>query len=178
MHHAEHALIIPNDDLGLPAEPDDGGAGWGSRLLWLGIGAALGAAAAYLADPDRGNARRAELAQRATAARNDLQEQVVDRGRDATQRAVGAAIDAVPEVTDPSDAKLLERVRSQAIGHADADTSRIVTTARDGGVIEVRGELDTDTDRRDLLRAVADVDGVREVVDLTHLPGQPAPTRS
>ncbi|MFA9429832.1 BON domain-containing protein [Egicoccus sp. AB-alg2] len=178
MHHAEHALIIPDEDLGLTPEPDGGGAGWGTRLLWLGIGAVLGAVAAYFADPDRGNARRAELAQRAAARKRDAQEQAIDTGRDVTQRAMGAAIDAVPEVTPVSDAVLLERVRSQALGPAGVDTSKVVTTVRDGGIVEIRGQLDTDTQRRDLLRAVADVDGVREVVDLTHLPHEPAPTRS
>ncbi|MFA9444354.1 hypothetical protein [Egicoccus sp. AB-alg6-2] len=177
MHHREHALIIPDEDLGIDTDRD-GGAGWAGRLLWLGIGTLLGAVAAYFADPDRGNARRAELAQRAAARGRDLQEQAVDSGRDVAQRSVGAAIDAVPEVTDPSDAVLLERVRSQAIGRSEVDTSKVVTTVRDGGVVEIRGQIDTETRRQALLRDVADVEGVREVVDLTHLPHESSPTRS
>ncbi|GGI08865.1 BON domain-containing protein [Egicoccus halophilus] len=178
MHDAEHALIIPDDDLGIDRDDDGGGgSGWAGRLLWLAIGAVLGAVATYFADPDRGNARRAELAQRASSTGRDLQEQAVDQGRDLAQRSVGAAIDAVPEVSDPSDEKLHERVRAQAIGPADAATAKLVTTVRDG-VVEVRGQVDTDTQRRELLQRVADVDGVREVVDLTHLPHEPAPTRS
>lgn len=178
-HHREHALIIPDDDLGPGTGPDTGsGPGWAGRLLWLAVGALLGAAASYLADPDRGTARRSELAQQAAARRRELQERAVGTGRDLAQRTVGSAIDAVPEVGGTDDAVLLERVKTQAMGRGDLDTSKVVTNVRDGGVVEVRGQLATDVDRRDLLRSVADVDGVREVIDLTHLPHEPAPTRS
>lgn len=179
-HHHEQALIIPTGDLDVDMGDDTetGGASWGGRLLWLGIGALIGAIVSYLADPDRGDARRAELAQRAGARGRDAQEQAVDQARDVAQRSVGAAIDAIPEVTQPDDAVLLERVRAQAIGPADVDTSKIVTSVRDGGVVEIRGEVDTVSRRRELLEAVTAVDGVRQVIDLTHLPHEPAPTRT
>jgi osmotically-inducible protein OsmY len=150
---------------------------WPERLLFLGLGAGLGAAAAYLGDPDRGKARRAELQQRATSQLHDAADQAAHAVRDGAQRAVGSAIDAVPEVSPPSDAVLLERVRSQAIGPSSVPTAQLVTTVVDG-VVELRGRIDTLPQRDELLAAVAAIDGVREVRDLTHLPEEPAPTRS
>ena len=166
MHHREHALIIPTH---LPSSPHH------DRSLTRGLLGSvplLGASAPSL-PPGRTPLRRRPRAPASRRLRT-----AVHTGRDLAQRTVGAAIDAVPEVGQVSDAKLLERVRSQAIGTVDVDTSKVVTTVRDGGVVELRGQVDTDTRRRELLHAVADVDGVREVVYLTHLPHEPAPTRS
>ena len=73
MHEVEHALIIPDESLA-PHTTDDDGAGWSTRLVWLGIGTLLGAAATWFADPDRGNARRADLAQRVAALRGGADE--------------------------------------------------------------------------------------------------------
>jgi osmotically-inducible protein OsmY len=156
---------------------DDHTTPWPERLLFLGAGIGLGAAAAYLADPDRGAARRAELQQRVTSRATDAAEQATHGARDATQRAMGSVIDAVPEVTPPSDAVLLERVRSQAIGPSEVPNAQLVTTVVDG-VVELRGKIDTLPQREALLAAIGAVDGVREVRDLTHLPEEPAPTRS
>jgi osmotically-inducible protein OsmY len=150
---------------------------WPSRLFFLGVGIGIGAAAAYLGDPDRGSARRAELQQQARSSFSDASDQALDAARDTTQRAVGSAIDAVPEITRPSDAVLLERVRSEAIGPSEVPNAQLVTTVVDG-VVELRGKVDTLPQREALLAAVAAVEGVREVRDLTHLPEEPAPTRS
>jgi hypothetical protein len=166
VHHAGHDL-----------DPHECPNRWLSRLFFLGLGIGIGGVAAYLGDPDRGNARRAELQQQAQARLKGASEQAIDRTRDATQRAVGGAIDAVPEFSPPSDAVLLERVRSEAIGPSDVPNAQLVTTVVDG-VVELRGKIDTLPQREALLAAVAAVDGVREVRDLTHLPDEPAPTRS
>jgi osmotically-inducible protein OsmY len=166
VHHADHDL----DRHECPKR-------WLSRLFFLGLGIGIGGVAAYLGDPDRGDARRAELQQQAQARFRGVSEQAIDATRDATQRTVGAAIDAVPEFSQPSDPVLLERVRSEAIGPSDVPNAQLVTTVVDG-VVELRGKIDTLPQREALLAAVAAVDGVREVRDLTHLPDEPAPTRS
>jgi osmotically-inducible protein OsmY len=166
VHHENH-------DLDLHECPSR----WPSRLFFLGLGIGIGAVAAYLGDPDRGNARRAELQQQAQARFKGVSEQTIDVARDTTQRAVGGAIDAVPEFSQPSDAVLLERVRSEAIGPSEVPNAQLVTTVVDG-IVELRGKIDTLPQREALLAAVAAVDGVREVRDLTHLPDEPAPTRS
>jgi osmotically-inducible protein OsmY len=150
---------------------------WPSRLFFLGLGIGIGAAAAYLGDPDLGRTRRTQLQQKAQGTATDAADQAVDSLRDTAQRTVGGAIDAVPEFTQPSDAVLLERVRAQAIGPSEVPNAQLVTTVVDG-VVELRGKVDTLPQREALLGAVAAVDGVREVRDLTHLPDEPAPTRS
>jgi gas vesicle protein len=150
---------------------------WPSRLFFLGLGIGIGAIASYLGDPDRGRARRAELQQQARTRFDAAAEGTIDAVRDTTQRTVGNAIDAIPEVSQPSDAVLLERVRAEAIGPSPVPNAQLITTVVDG-VVELRGKVDTLPQREALLAAVAAVDGVREVRDLTHLPGEPAPTRS
>jgi hypothetical protein len=150
---------------------------WVERFSWLAAGAAIGAAASYLLDPERGDARRNELEQQAGRLAREGAETARRSLEDRTQRAVGAMHEATPEVEQPSDAVLLERVRSDAIGPSAARNSGIVTTA-DRGVIAVRGQLESDPQRRDLFDRILSVDGVRDIEDLTHLPGEPAPTRS
>ena len=147
------------------------------RALWLSAGAAIGAAAALLVDPIRGRARRAELEQRGARMAREAAETSREATRDAAQRAAGAVRDAVPEVERPDDAVLIERVRAQAIGPSSARNSAVVTTVEDG-VVSVRGQVEAERQRDDLLTRVEAVDGVRDVVDLTHLPHEPAPTRS
>jgi hypothetical protein len=170
VHHGNHDLDLDLEAHACPSR-------WPSRLFFLGIGFGIGTVAAYLGDPDRGNARRAELQQQAQARFRDLSEQAIDAARDTTQRTVGAAIDGVPEFSQPSDAVLLERVRSEAIGPSEVPNAQLVTTVVDG-VVELRGKIDTLPQRETLLAAVGAVAGVREVRDLTHLPDEPAPTRS
>jgi osmotically-inducible protein OsmY len=147
------------------------------RLGWLAGGALLGAAAAYLADPERGRARRSELEQRGGRIAREATETARNVVEDGTQRLAGAVREATPELSSPDDAVLIERVRSEAIGPSKARNSAIVTTVEDG-VVSVRGQVDAEEQRRDLIARIGDVDGVRHVVDLTHLPSEPAPTRS
>lgn len=150
---------------------------WTERLGWLAAGAAIGATASYLLDPDRGQARRVELEQQAGRLARESAESARQSLEDRTQRAVGAVHEATPEVEEPSDAVVLERVRSDAIGPSAARNSGIVTTIADG-VVAVRGQVESDPQRRDLFDRILAVDGVRDIEDLTHLPGDPAPTRS
>jgi gas vesicle protein len=152
-------------------------ASWPERLGWFAAGAAIGAAASYLLDPDRGEARRVELEQQAGRLAREGAEATRATVEDRTQRAAGAVKEATPEIESPSDPVVLERVRSDAIGPSSARNSGIVTTI-DNGVVAVRGQVESDQQRRDLFDRIKDVDGVRGVEDLTHLPGEPAPTRT
>ena len=146
----------------------------GQRLAWLAGGIALGAAAAYLTDPDRGRERRRELQQRGA----ELAAQAAELVPSSTDPAVsGAAGELTPDLKDPSDAVLIERVRSDAIGHSTARNSAITTTV-EGGVVTLRGQVDERSQREDLLGRIREIEGVEDIVDLTHLPDEPAPTRS
>jgi osmotically-inducible protein OsmY len=153
------------------------------RLAWMVSGALLGAAAMYLADPDRGRQRRQALEEHG----NELGRQAEEAATRARVQAriaagedpalQGAADELTPDLKDPSDAVLLERVRSQAVGHSTARNAGIVTTV-EGGVVTLRGQVDETAQRDDLLERVLEVDGVEDVIDLTHLPDEAAPTRS
>jgi osmotically-inducible protein OsmY len=146
----------------------------GQRLAWLAGGVVLGSIAAYLADPDRGRERRADLQEQGAR----LAAQAADLAAGTTDPALsGAAGELTPDMKDPSDAVLIERVRSDAIGPSTVRNSAIVTTV-EGGVVTVRGQVDERGQREDLLGRIRGVDGVEDVVDLTHLPDEPAPTRS
>jgi osmotically-inducible protein OsmY len=172
---AAHARDDTGDDVDIGIKKKK--ASWAERLGWLTAGAAIGATVSYLLDPDRGQARRTELEQQAGRIAREAADTTRASVEDGAQRAVGAVKEATPEVEQPADAVVLERVRSDAIGPSSARNSGIVTTI-DHGVVAVRGQVESDEQRRDLFGRIQAVDGVRDVEDLTHLPGEPAPTRS
>jgi gas vesicle protein len=75
---------------------------WPRRLFWIIVGLGAGAAAAYLADPDRGEQRRQEIVGQAqtrvqsatedvTARVNSVKDQAVDRAQDVKDQAVTSA---------------------------------------------------------------------------------------
>jgi osmotically-inducible protein OsmY len=145
------------------------------RLTWLTGGALLGAGAAYLADPARGRQRRTQLAEQGSEL---VRQATAAVGTGTGDPAVtGAAGELTPDLKDPSDAVLIERVRSDAIGPSTVRNSAVVTTA-EGGVVTLRGQVDDREQHEDLVSRVLEVDGVEGVEDLTHLPNEPAPTRS
>lgn len=145
----------------------------GQRLAWLAGGVALGALGSYLADPDRGRERRAELQEQGAR----LASQAADLAGTTDPALSGAADELTPDLKDPSDAVLIERVRADAIGPSPVRNAAIVTTV-EGGVVTVRGEVEEPALRDDLFDRIRGVEGVEDVVDLTHLPNESAPTRS
>ncbi len=108
---------------------------WPRRLLWTAVGFAAGTAVAYLADPDRGRARRTELQQRLQSTMTDVAD----------------------------DPKTLEaRIKSQVFGHRD-DVSKVVLRVDGPGTVAVKGTVPTPVAERELLAEIAEVDGVTTV---------------
>lgn len=151
-----------------------------SKVKGLGllvIGAAGGAAASHFLDPDRGRTRRAKAAdQLGAAARTSLRE--AERQLDYTAgRVKGAAVEAAktfaPE-RDLDERTLKHKVESEVLGHVDVPTGEVLVSAR-GGVVELRGQVSTQSQIDEILNRTRDVQGVRGVENLLHLPGQPAP---
>lgn len=139
---------------------------WPRRLMWAAIGFAAGTAAAYLADPERGRARRDDLQQRLTATGNDLRDGAAKQAEHATGRARGMAADAANAVTGedvPGDVKTLEaKVRSEVFGTRD-DVDKVVLRVDEPGVVAVKGTVPTPVAERELLAEIADVEGVTDV---------------
>ncbi|HEX2026685.1 MAG TPA: BON domain-containing protein [Nitriliruptorales bacterium] len=145
-------------------------------LTLLSIGAAAGAAASYFFDPDRGRTRRAQATDQLGAAVRDQADQLRKKVDYKAGELKGALAEQLPteQLRDYDVRTLKEKVESEVLGRGGIDKRAIVVTTRDG-VVELRGEIPTVEQRRELLAATRNVEGVREVVDLTHLPGETPP---
>ena len=136
-----------------------------SALGTLLRGAALGAAAMYLLDPDRGRRRRAVARDKLRSAASHASTFVDAARRDARHRlqAVRASALRIGRDDDtPSDVVLVERVRARlgrVVQHPHA--VRVIAT---GGRVRLAGPILT-AEHAPLMRAVRHVRGVREVDD-------------
>jgi osmotically-inducible protein OsmY len=141
------------------------------------LAGAAGAAAAYILDPERGHARRTQardqLLSRARHARRDLDK----NARFAAGTATGTAKRFTSRSNSPdlNDVGLTRKVESHIFRPEDAPKGRVSVNAEDG-VVFLRGEVETQEQIDTLVRSADHVDGVEEVRNLMHLPGEPAPT--
>jgi osmotically-inducible protein OsmY len=149
------------------------------KIRTLVIASALGAAASYFFDPERGAGRRAQ-------ARSQL-ESLVRQGRRSVQRTamqiedrVGgtvAEIQHAHDERDNDDLTILDRVESEVFGRRGFPKDRINADVVDGR-LTLRGQLDSEEQIRQVVKAAGKVPGVKEVVVLLHLPGTPAPNKA
>ena len=157
----------------------DGGPGRVGALLVGLLGAAFGAAAAFLFDPARGRARRARLTDQgaATVRRITRQSEGVVRrvrsdveGKLAATRAAGSV-----EARPLDDATLTDRVQSVVFRDPSVPKGDLNINV-ERGIVVLRGEIPDEEMRARIVSEVEAVEGVWSVRDLLHLPGQPAPT--
>ena len=130
----------------------------------LFIGAAIGGAAMYFLDPDRGRRRRALVRDQAVRAQSNVRDFVDAGTRDLRNRGTVLLGRTRSLVTrrKPTDSVLAERVRS-AMGRYVALPGAIEVTAVDGEVA-LKGSL-LAHEHADLLDAVQSVSGVKHVRD-------------
>ena len=148
------------------------------RLRTLVFGATVGAAIAYLFDPDSGRGRRARLRDQAMARLRDARRLAGARSR-YVEHTLGGKVAQMASPgprLDVDDVTLAERIRSVVFGRADVPKDRLSLEVVDG-VAVVRGELDSTDEMAELAGRVWDVPGVVDVEMLTHLPGRPAPNK-
>jgi osmotically-inducible protein OsmY len=150
-----------------------------SGMAKVGAGGALGLAAGYLLDPDRGRARRARLRDQTQAALRRDARRVGQRAHYERGRLAGVAHrfkhpDAGPPVDDRM---LIDRVRSQGLGRMPELAHRISLDARTG-VVTLRGQLDDGSQIARVRDAVSRVAGVERVINLLHLAGEAAPNKA
>jgi osmotically-inducible protein OsmY len=143
------------------------------------LAGAMGAAAAYLFDPDRGRARRAQardqLLAKARRTSRELDRKARYAGGSATGAVRKATSAATPSKPSPNDVALVRKVESHIFRAEDAPKGRVSLNAEEG-VVFIRGEVETQEQIDMLVSGAQRVDGVREVRNLMHLPGTPAPT--
>jgi hypothetical protein len=143
------------------------------------VASALGAAASYFFDPERGAGRRAQ-------ARDQLNS-VLNRGRRNAQRTAMqiedrargrlAQVQHARDERDNDDLTVLDRVESEVFGRRGFPKDRINADVVEGR-LTLRGQLDSEEQIRAVVAAAEGVPGVVEVVTLLHLPGTPAPNKA
>jgi uncharacterized membrane protein len=128
------------------------------------IGAAVGGAAMYLFDPDRGRRRRALLRDQAVRTVSNVRDTVDAGTRDLANRSVGMTrrLGSVFTRREATDEVIVERVRAKMgryVSHPAA-----IEVASSGGQVTLSGSV-LHHEHEALLRALHDVDGVHGIED-------------
>ena len=141
------------------------------------VAALAGALVAFFVDPETGGYRR-------SVARDRLAGLVRRGGRQLRRRARRAAADTAAlrakaahlrdESTDLDDTTLAQKVMTELFRDPAMPKGAINVNAS-AGVVQLRGEIEEPGLIEEILARVEAIDGVGEVENLLHLPGDPAP---
>jgi osmotically-inducible protein OsmY len=142
-------------------------------LLWTAVGAAV----AYLWDPQNGRGRRARLNDQLRARARDAREDVERKARYVQSTAEGK-VEALRHGggTPADDRALADRIKSEVLGGSRFENHQVVVEAVDG-VVTLRGQVADAQQAEELVTAVRAVPGVNAVENLTHLPGDTPPNK-
>ncbi len=147
-------------------------------MALLGFGAAAGAAAYHFLDPERGHVRREQtaeqLAARARERARDLRQKIDYRAGE-VKGVVAESVGRLRQDEPLNDQTLKHKVESEVFGSGRFPKGSILVDAHEG-IVALRGQIDDAEQRGALVESVRRVEGVKEVEDLLHLPGEPAPT--
>jgi osmotically-inducible protein OsmY len=148
-----------------------------TAIAQTGMACAAGATAALLFDPRVGRRRRRRIKDRSVALTRRSVRQTMRMQRIARSRVAGklaAATHRRDRTTDYDDVTLAHKVETNLGRHPGLPKGQFNIEACDG-VIKLRGEIaDADT-IAEIVAHVEDVQGVRGIDNLLHLPGSPAP---
>jgi osmotically-inducible protein OsmY len=140
----------------------------------------MGAALAYFFDPETGNRRRSMTRDRALAFFRRTGHQAGRAGQAAKSQAYGVTqkADQLKERTkeEPDDATLAHKVETELFRDADVPKGDINVNA-ENGVVYLRGQVADEGLAETLGKSARKIQGVREVENLLHTPGTPAPTK-
>jgi osmotically-inducible protein OsmY len=148
----------------------------GKAGLTTAAGAA-GAAAAYIFDPQQGRGRRAKAKDMLLARARKTARDADSHARYVAGSATGTAkrfTGAGSGKSDLEDTALVRKVESMIFRAEDAPKGRVSVNG-EGSVIFLRGEVETQDQIDALIHGAEGVEGVEEVRNLLHLPGEPAP---
>ena len=143
------------------------------------VGMTMGALLAYFLDPKAGRRRRHTARDRAMSRVRHGERRAAARARRAESHAVGIArrtLNAArPRHREPfDDVTLARKVESELYRRARVPKGHISINAEDG-LVFLRGVMDRQQDIERIEVATRQIEGVREVENLIHLPGTPAP---
>jgi osmotically-inducible protein OsmY len=140
-------------------------------MFKLLTGAAIGAAAVWFLDPDRGGDRRTQALGYARKGKD----QAVQAGEGLSEK-VDSGEERAPESERFNDPALQAKVESEIFRPEGAPKGEVSVNV-ENGVVYLRGQLDDPSAIESLRGAASRVDGVRRVESLLHGPGQPAPQK-
>ena len=146
------------------------------RRLWQGV--ALGSALAYFFDPQSGARRRNTARDQVFAFFRRAGRKAGRAGRGVASEAYGVSQKVQHRQEEPKDfddATLTRKVETEIFRPAEVPNGQINVNV-ENGVVVLRGEVDSWDMVDDLVGRARGVQGVRDVENLLHLPGQPAPT--
>ena len=147
------------------------------RVLTYG---AFGAALAYFFDPQNGRRRRALTRDRVPAFFRGGARKAERVGRAAQSEAYGVAQKVKHPREEPKpqpdDVTLARKVETEIFRDAEVPKGQINVNA-ENGVVVLRGEVEQPDLIKDLEKKARKIQGVREVENLLHTPGTPAPTK-
>ena len=142
--------------------------------------AAAGAAAAWFLDPENGTRRRHVVRDKAFKYVRRGGSEAVRREDYAAGVAKGAVYEATPSRGDGeaaerlNDPALARKVETEIFRSADAPKGKVSVNVEDG-IVYLRGEVAKQDAIDRLVEQAGRVDGVRDVENLLHTPGTPAP---
>jgi osmotically-inducible protein OsmY len=140
----------------------------------------MGAALAYFFDPETGNRRRSMTRDRVLAFFRRTGHQAGRAGQAAKSQAYGVTQKAVHlkdrTKEEPDDAMLAHKVETELFRDADVPKGDINVNA-ENGVVYLRGQVADEGLAETLGKSARKIQGVREVENLLHTPGTPAPTK-
>ena len=143
----------------------------------LGVGAAIGAIAAWFLDPANGRRRRHTTRDRTLAYFRHGARRSARYGRTVAAEAHGIKQKATHLRQEPKeydDATLKAKVETELFRY-EHDVKGAVDVNAQGGVVQLRGELPSQTLIDALVARTRAIQGVREVESLLHTTGTPAP---
>ena len=145
-------------------------------LRYVGLGALI----AYFFDPNNGRRRRALARDRIPALFRRSTERVERAGRAVSAEAEGVkqkvAHAKKAEKPQPDDVTLARKVETEIFRGKDVPKGQINVNA-ENGVVVLRGEVEKPALIKDLEKRTRKVQGVKEVENLLHVPGSPAPAK-
>lgn len=143
----------------------------------LALAALIGAALAYLFDPQSGRRRRATLRDRSAALLRRGTRQAAHAGRGVAAEAYGVSQKVRHLREEPKeydDVTLAQKVQSEIFRDPAIPKGQINVNAEDG-IVVLRGEVDRPELMEELVERTRKVQGVRDVQNLLHLQGSPVP---